>query len=330
MTSKLQSTLLFAGSTVVMAAPLDELLGPAYDMLFQGLAVAAGVVVFVIVGAIVLGGRITRSLNQLTESAQRLRELDFHAEIDVPSRVHEIHMLSGAMRQARDAIFTFSLYVPKELVRKGIESGEFAHRTANRHEVTAIFTDIYDFTSISEQNSPEAVVNMLSDYFDILNRTVNAHNGTIIQFLGDSIFAMWNAPVADKHHAENACRAALAMRDALDEFNVNQRRKGLPEFRTRFGIHSGEAVVGSVGAVDRLQYTAMGDTINVASRLEGMNKEHGTTILASRAVHDKCHDTILFRPLGGAHAKGREEEIEIYEVSGLRAAGKVARIAAVS
>jgi adenylate cyclase len=141
---------------------------------------------------------------------------------------------------------------------------------------------------------------------------------------------MWNAPVADKHHAENACRAALAMRDALDEFNVNQRRKGLPEFRTRFGIHSGEAVVGSVGAVDRLQYTAMGDTINVASRLEGMNKEHGTTILASRAVHDKCHDTILFRPLGGAHAKGREEEIEIYEVSGLRAAGKVARIAAVS
>ena len=78
------------------------------------------------------------------------------------------------------------------------------------------------------------------------------------------------------------------------------------------------AVVGSVGAVDRLQYTAMGDTINVASRLEGMNKEHGTTILASREVYDKCHDTILFRPLGEAHAKGREEEIEIYEVAGMR------------
>jgi len=329
MTSKLQSTLLFAGSTIVMAAPLDELLGPAYDLLFQGLAVAAGVVVFVIIGAIVLAGRITRSLNQLTESAQRLRELDFQADIDVPSRVHEIHMLSGAMRQARDAIFTFSLYVPKELVRKGIESGEFAHRTANRHEVTAIFTDIYDFTSISEQNSPESVVNMLSDYFDILNRTVNAHNGTIIQFLGDSIFAMWNAPVADDHHAENACRAALAMSEALDAFNADQRRKGLPEFRTRFGIHSGDAVVGSVGAFDRLQYTAMGDTINVASRLEGMNKEHGTTILASRAVHDKCHDTILFRPLGGARAKGREEEIEIYEVAGIRKAVVSAPVAAV-
>ena len=318
MTSKLPSTLLFAGSTIVMAAPLDELLGPAYDMLFQGLAIAAGVVVLVIVGALILAGMITRSLNQLTESAQRLQALDFQSEIDVPSRVHEIYTLSGAMKQAREAIFTFALYVPKELVRKGIESGEFSRRTAARHEVTAIFTDIYDFTTISEGNSPEAVVTMLSDYFDILNRTVNANNGTIVQFLGDSIFAMWNAPVPDEQHAENACRAALAMRDALVEFNAEQTRKGLPEFRTRFGLHTGEAVVGSVGAVDRLQYTAMGDTINVASRLEGMNKEHGTTILASRAVYEQCHDTILFRPLGEVHAKGRKEEIELYEVVSLR------------
>jgi adenylate cyclase len=330
MTSKLPSTLLFAGSTIVMAAPLDELLGPAYDMLFQGLAIAAGVVVLVIIGALVLAGMITRSLNRLTESVQRLQALDFQSEIDVPSRVHEIYTLSGAMKQAREAIFTFALYVPKELVRKGIESGEFATRTATRHEVTAIFTDIYDFTAISERNSPEAVVTMLSDYFDILNRTVNAHNGTIVQFLGDSIFAMWNAPVPDDHHAENACRAALAMRDALAEFNADQRRKGLPEFRTRFGLHTGDAVVGSVGAVDRLQYTAMGDTINVASRLEGMNKEHGTTILASRAVYEHCHDTILFRPLGEAHAKGRKEEIELYEVVSLRRTVAAAAIEAIA
>jgi adenylate cyclase len=330
MTSKLPSTLLFAGSTIVMAAPLDELLGPAYDMLFQGLAVAAGVVVLVIICALVLAGLITRSLNRLTDSAERLRELDFQSEMNIASRVHEIHTLSGAMRQARDAISTFALYVPKELVRKGIESGEFAKRTATRHEVTAIFTDIYDFTTISEGNSPEAVVTMLSDYFDILNRTVNAHGGTIVQFLGDSIFAMWNAPVPDERHAENACRAALAMQSALDEFNASQKGRGLPEFRTRFGIHTGEAVVGSVGAFDRLQYTAMGDTINVASRLEGMNKEHGTTILASLAVHESCHQTILFRPLGEAHAKGRKEEIELFEVTGVQARHDLAQPSAVA
>ncbi|MGV3550520.1 adenylate/guanylate cyclase domain-containing protein [Rhizobium sp.] len=316
MTSKLSTTLLFAGSTIVMAAPLDELLGPAYDLLFQGLIVAAGVVIIVVIAALVLAGMITRSLDRLTESAERLRELDFQASQDIASRVHEIHTLSGAMKQARDAISTFALYVPKELVRKGIESGEFSRRTASRQEVTAVFTDIYGFTTISEGHSPEAVVTMLSDYFDILHRTVNAHNGTIVQFLGDSIFAMWNAPVPDEDHAENACRAALAMRAALENFNAAQRERGQPEFRTRFGIHTGEAVVGSVGAVDRLQYTAMGDTINVASRLEGMNKEHGTTILASLAVHERCRDTILFRALGEGHAKGRREEIELYEVVG--------------
>src|SRR5690606_31268958 len=148
------------------------------------------------------------------------------------------------------------------------------------------------------------VVIMLSEYFDILNVAVGKHDGTIIQFLGDSIFAMWNAPVTDERHAEKACRAALAMKEALDIFNAGQVARGLPEFRTRFGIHTGTAVVGSVGAADRLQYTAMGDTINVASRLEGMNKAHRTTILASREVYLRCRDTIRFQALGQAHAKG--------------------------
>ncbi|UVC11739.1 adenylate/guanylate cyclase domain-containing protein [Rhizobium sp. TH2] len=316
MSSKITTSQLFAGNTLVIAAPLEEILGPAYNELFQGLAVAGGVVVVVIVLALVLAGVITQSLNQLTTSAYRLQELDFQTEINVPSRVREISALSGAMSRARDAIFTFSLYVPKELVRKGIESGEFSRRTAARQEVTALFTDIYNFTAISEQHSPEEVVIMLSEYFDLLNVAVNRHDGTIIQFLGDSIFAMWNAPINDDRHAEKACRAALAMQQALENFNALQVGKGLPEFRTRFGIHTGAAVVGSVGAADRLQYTAMGDTINVASRLEGMNKEHGTTILASRAVHEHCHDVIQFRPLGQAHAKGRAEEVELYEVIG--------------
>jgi len=316
MSSTINTSQLFAGNTLVIAAPLEEVLGPAYNELFQGLAVAAGVVVLVIVLALVLAGIITQSLNQLTTSAYRLQELDFQTKIDVSSRVREISALSGAMNRARDAIFTFSLYVPKELVRKGIESGEFSRRVAARQEVTALFTDIYNFTAISEQYSPEEVVIMLSEYFDLLNVAVNSHDGTIIQFLGDSIFAMWNAPIADDGHAEKACRAALAMQQALENFNAMQVAKALPEFRTRFGIHTGAAVVGSVGAADRLQYTAMGDTINVASRLEGMNKEHGTTILASREVRERCHGVIRFRPLGQAHAKGRSEGVELYEVIG--------------
>jgi adenylate cyclase len=180
-----------------------------------------------------------------------------------------------------------------------------------------MFTDIYDFTTISEGRSPEEVVAMLSEYFDLFSEVVAAHDGTIIQFHGDSVFAMWNAPVADTRHAEHACRCALAVEERLQAFNSAQRAKGLPEFRTRFGIHTGTAVVGSVGARERLQYTAMGDTVNVASRLEGMNKDYGTSVLASGAVVAQCKDMVKFRPLGTAKAKGRSTALDIYEVVGV-------------
>ncbi|MDR6756326.1 adenylate cyclase [Mycoplana sp. BE70] len=324
MGSEVDSAILFAGHIAVVAAPIDELMAPARRGLYQGLTLSAGIVVLSVLGALLLAHLVTKSLNQLTNSANRLQDLDFSTPIEVPTRVNEIATLGSAMNKARDAIFTFGLYVPKELVRKGMESGEFSGRNARRQEVTAIFTDIYDFTTISEQHSPEKVVSMLSEYFDILNDTVNEHGGTIIQFLGDSIFAMWNAPAPDPNHAENACRAALAMKGRLEVFNDRQRSRGLPEFRTRFGIHSGTAVVGSVGANDRLQYTAMGDSINVASRLEGMNKTYSTWILASGAVVSQCEDAIQFRALGQAQAKGRSTALDVFEVIGVRRPAAVA------
>src|SRR6185312_10024777 len=156
---------------------------------------------------------------------------------------------------ARTTIGTFGLYVPKELVRRIIVAGDFARRGAKREDVTALFTDIYDFTTISERHTPEEVVAMLSEYFDIFNETIAEYEGAIIQFLGDSVFAMWNVPLADPKHALHACKCALALQKKLDGFNSVKRAQGLPEFRTRFGIHTGTAVVGSVGAKERLQYT---------------------------------------------------------------------------
>lgn len=318
MATSVKSALLLSGHRTVVAAPLAELTETAQRNLFQGLSISAAVVFLGLLSALFLARAITRSLGELTESANRLQDLDFAAPSEVNSHVTEISSLGRAMNRARDAIFTFALYVPKELVRKGIESGQFAGRGARRQEVTAWFTDIYDFTTISEQHSPEEVVALLSDYFDIFNETVSVHGGEIIQFLGDSVFAMWNAPTADEHHALNACRCALAVERKLDVFNADLKARGLPELRTRFGIHTGTAVVGSVGAKERLQYTAMGDTVNVASRLEGTNKVYGTTILASSAVVAQCANRIVFRPLGEAQVKGRATALLLYEVVGER------------
>ncbi len=316
MATSVKSVLLLSGHRTVVAAPLDELTAAANRNLYQGLAIAGAIIILGLLAALFMARLITQSLGHLTASANRLQDLDFTALSEVASHVTEISTLDRAMNRARDAIFTFALYVPKELVRKGIESGQFAGRGARRQEVTAWFTDIYDFTTLSEQRTPEEVVALLSDYFDIFNETVSAYGGEIIQFLGDSVFAMWNAPVADERHAEDACRCALAVERKLAVFNADLKARGLPELRTRFGIHTGTAVVGSVGAKERLQYTAMGDTVNVASRLEGMNKVYGTAILASSAVVALCGDVIAFRPLGEAQVKGRATALELYEVLG--------------
>ncbi|MEK1889762.1 MAG: adenylate/guanylate cyclase domain-containing protein, partial [Phyllobacterium sp.] len=316
MVAPISSALLFAGHRLVVAAPMDELLAPANRALLQALGVSIFVVILALLCAVLLARLITKSLYRLTDGATRLQSLDFTTPIDVASHVSEIAMLGSAMNKARNAIFTFALYVPKEVVRRGIQSGQFGGRAAWRQQVTALFTDIYDFTTISERHTPEDVVAMLSEYFDVFSMTVNEHGGTIIQFLGDSVFAMWNAPIVDEEHAWHACRCALKVEEKLRAFNAAQLEKGLPQFRTRFGIHSGMAVVGSVGASERLQYTAMGDTINVASRLEGMNKAYGTTILASDTVVKLCEKHIRFRKLGSAQAKGRVVALEIYEVMG--------------
>ena len=180
-----------------------------------------------------------------------------------------------------------------------------------------LFTDIRDFTTISESRSPEEVVTLLSTYFELMNEIVERHNGVIVQYLGDSIYAMWNAPEPDPDHVNDGCRCTLALKAAIDRLNAGNREIRLPELVTRFGLHTGEAVVGSVGARSRRQYTAMGDTVNVASRLEGINKEFGTSILVSGAVREKADAGFEFRPLGLARAKGRHEQIEVFELVGI-------------
>ena len=309
---------LLRGSTIVAAAPFDELMANAQRGLLHGIGVSSIILAGGIASALVFARLISKSLQKLTQGVRRLQELDFDTPITVRSRIAEIATLASAMSAASATIRTFGLYVPKELVRQIIATSQFTGRSAQREDVTALFTDIFDFTTISEQHPPEEVVQLLSAYFDIFSEVVATHHGAIIQFLGDSVFAMWNAPTPDPKHAENACRCALALQERIGVFNASLEERGQPVFRTRFGIHTGSAVVGSVGASERLQYTGMGDTVNVASRLEGLNKAFGTTILVSSAVVARCPPELIFRPLGATQAKGRAKELDVSELVGVR------------
>ena len=307
-------TSVLKGSTIVVAAPKSDFTAETNALMRRGLAMALALLASGLVVAIVVSRMIGTSLTKLTGQALRLKDFDFAPVEPVRSRITEIGSLAAALAAARAAIGTFGLYVPKELVRRIVQSGLGGERSAARQVITVMFTDIRDFTTLSEENEPETVVALLSDYFDLMSRGVRECRGTIVQFLGDSVYAMWNAPVADQDHAADACRCALRLKADLYIFNAGQRQAGAPEFVTRFGLHTGLAVVGNVGAEDRLQYTGMGDTVNVASRLEGLNKEFGTLILVSRQTVDACADRFVFRPLGASAVKGRKEPVEVLEL----------------
>ncbi|OCJ13399.1 cyclase [Rhizobium sp. AC44/96] len=307
---------LFKGNVAAIVVPLEDLVAQANRLLVHNLLIAAALLVAGVAASVLLSRMVSRSLNRLADEARRIGDLDITEKPVSHSWITEINTLAGALAASRRAIGQFALYVPREVVRRIVNPGGGAFVKAKRQDVTVLFTDIRDFTTISEQHSPEEVVDILSAYFELLNTIAERHGGTVVQYLGDSIFVMWNAPVQDALHAEHGCRCALAMKEAIDGLNNANRKGGRPELFTRFGLHSGPAVVGSFGAISRQQYTAMGDTINVASRLEGLNKDYQTSILVSEAVRDAVADHFDLRPLGLVHLKGRAEQVGIWELTG--------------
>ncbi|MBX4940601.1 adenylate/guanylate cyclase domain-containing protein [Rhizobium binae] len=307
---------LFRGSTAAIVVPLEELVAEANRLLVRNLLIAGALLIAGVGASVALSRMVSRSLYRLADEARRIGDLDVTEKAVSHSWISEINTLASALSASRRAIGQFALYVPREVVRRIVSPEGEAVVKAKRQIVTVLFTDIRDFTTISEVNSPEDVVETLSTYFELLNTIAERNGGTVVQYLGDSIFVMWNAPVEDARHVEHGCRCALAMKAAVDSLNEENGKNGRPALITRFGLHTGPAVVGSFGAISRQQYTAMGDTINVASRLEGLNKEFGTSILVSASVHEAVGNCFAFRPLGLVQVKGRAEKVDIWELVG--------------
>jgi adenylate cyclase len=159
-----------------------------------------------------------------------------------------------------------------------------------------------------------------SSYFEAMTGALLAHDATIDKFIGDSLMALWSAPRRDLAHAAHACRGALAARATSRRLEESFAARGWPRLRTRFGVHSGEAVVGNVGSSERMMYTAMGRMVNLAARLEGLNKHYGTGILVSEATRRGAGAGFVFRPVDLVLPKGAAEHVEVHELLGLSAA----------
>ena len=264
----------------------------------------------------IFGGGMSRSLKAITAEAVKLQKLAEPAPKPLLSRIREIQELGSAMNLAQRAIWSFAHFVPKELVQRVIDNSISTELGGVREEITVVFTDVRDFTTIAEAAEPDSLMHQTSRYFSVLTEAFLAEGGTIDKFIGDAVMVFWNAPNPQPDQVERACRAALAARSACEKLNSQFEAEGLKPFFTRFGIHVGEAVVGNLGSTERMNYTALGNTVNLAARLEGLNKQFGTVILVSEDIYLRAGRCFQFKAFDAVIAKGMTKETRVFELVG--------------
>jgi adenylate cyclase len=271
-----------------------------------------------------IGALLSRSLRALADETDRIQRFQPAVAPPVHSMIREIDELGRSVSTMRTVAETFSHFVPRRLVEQLIATGTPLQLGGTRREVTLFFSDIVNFTEITEKADPARVMQYTSRYFAAMSQEIMRNRGTVDKFIGDAIMAIWNAPADDPDHAANACVGALAFQRANDRLNVEFEQEGWPAYRTRCGLHTGEAVVGNIGSEDRMNYTALGATVNLAARLEGLNKNYGTSILVSAALRQRVASRFLLRSVDQINPKGFAEAFEIYELRRERGEGDAA------
>jgi adenylate cyclase len=208
----------------------------------------------------------------------------------------------------------FGSYVSPELVDEIVKNPGRLQLGGEKRDISILFSDIRGFTTLSEGLPPEDLVKLLNEYLSPMTRIVMDERGTLDKFIGDAVMALFNAPLDLKDHPASACRAAVCMIKRLNELNGEFSRKGWPVIDIGIGINTGEAVVGNMGSDMRFDYTAIGDNVNLASRLEGLNKYYGTHILVSEATRRLVGDGFNFREVDLVRVTGKNEPVAVYEL----------------
>ena len=283
--------------------------------------VGLGVLVLGVAAALLLGRGLARPIAGLAEATRRVGALDLSDVPAVPaSRLRELDDAAQGFNGMIGALRRFETYVPRKLVARLIALGPGAEIASEEREVTVMFTDIVRFTTLAEALGPTETARLLNAHFSLLAACIDAAEGTLDKYIGDSAMAFWGPPFGGADHAGQACRAALAIRGALAADNARRRAAGLAPVQVRIGLHTGPAIVGNIGAPGRINYTLVGDTVNTAQRLEQLAKTapaaadagEDAAVLLSETVEARVRGRFPLRPLGSRAIRGRARDLEVY------------------
>lgn len=285
-----------------------------------------GAMAVAIVIAIMLGRRLSRPIQAIAGQATRVADFDLDEVKPLPrSRVLELDEQASAFNAMLVGLRAFSTYVPRSLVAKLVRTGKIGIAEPREAIVTVMFTDIAGFTTLSEQMDAATTAKLLNHHFSILCRAVDAHGGTVDKFMGDGMLAFFGAPDSLESHAAAAVRAAAAIRDELEHDNREQAGESRQPFRVRIGIHTGSVIVGNIGASDRVNYTIIGDTVNISQRLQELGKQvapgAAVSIVISAETASRLDGHFETIPAGEYKLRGRGNATEVFQLGKVDASG---------
>lgn len=302
------------GWKVIVVIPEDELLDFVDWLILETVMISLLIFLVSVVFIYIFAAKVTDPIVHLAMECRKVREMRLEEFMPVSSHILEIDAMSHATTSMVQGLQAFKKYVPASLVRQLIELKQETKLGGEEKELTIFFSDIKDFTHISEQMASQELMIYLSEYLENLSKVILEYSGTIDKYIGDAIMAFWGAPVKLTNAPYLACKAALLCQQKAEELNLCWKHKGQPPSYTRIGIHTGNIIVGNLGSEERMNYTIIGDNVNLASRLEGINKFYGTNIVISESTYQQVAEYFLCRPLDIVAVKGKSRGIRVYEL----------------
>ena len=320
---------------------LDGTLGNTFALLdvsalarnaaFANINVTLFVILMLVAGALSITSDSNRLANEITKPLRELgTDMESIAMLDLspsfldesPTRqatgIQEMHLLQASFSRMKSGIGSFSKYAPVSVIKGMLRTGKVATLGVAQRQVSVLFSDIAGFTTMCESIHPQKMLALLSEYFQLMSDIIERTDGILVEFIGDAVLALWNSPQPVRLHAQQCVEAALQMHEAVAVAQKKWRSRGHPELAIRIGIHTAVVFVGNIGSAERMKYGVMGDGVNLASRLENLNKRYKTHVLVSGATlrEPSVAASYLTRPVDFVKVRGKRLPTKLHEVMG--------------